>query len=142
MENTRKINKVIVHCSDSDDSLDFGVYDINNWHKERGFSSKSGINCGYHWIIRKSGKIEQGRPEIEMGAHCRGQNKNSIGICWIGRNDLNIKQYRALMDKLTEMIVEHELEPSDVYGHNEFNSGKTCPNIDMNRIRFELLFKY
>jgi len=43
----RKINKIVLHCSASPDSIAFTVRDIEAWHKERGFKSKSGISCGY-----------------------------------------------------------------------------------------------
>jgi len=138
----RKIKKIIVHVSDSDDSLDFGFWDINNWHRERGFLSPSGISCGYHYIVKKSGEVQLGRPESEMGAHCKGENQDSIGIVWIGRNDCNARQKTSLMAMIKGLCLKHKLDMTeDVYGHGEFNEHKTCPNLDMVKLRAELIFK-
>ena len=64
----RKIEKIILHCTDSPDHMNIGFKEINQWHKERGWLSKSGISCGYHWIVKRNGKIEAGRPEKMLEA--------------------------------------------------------------------------
>ena len=53
--------------------------DIHNWHKQRGWSG-----MGYHFLVRKDGTIERGRPEHTIGAHASGSNSDSIGICFEG----------------------------------------------------------
>ena len=53
--------------------------DIHNWHKQRGWSG-----MGYHFLVRKDGTIERGRPEHTHGAHATGSNYDSIGICFEG----------------------------------------------------------
>jgi hypothetical protein len=52
---------------------------IDKWHKERGFRE-----IGYHWLITRDGKVQEGRPEGTLGAHVRGHNSGTIGICWAG----------------------------------------------------------
>lgn len=137
----RKINKIIVHCTDSDDSLDIGFKEIDSWHRERGwYSKKSNMSCGYHYIVRKRGRVEAGRLESDVGAHCYGQNKSSLGVVWVGRKDMTTEQKQALLKLLRKLIDEHGLKPFDVYGHCEFTDGKTCPNLDMHRLRVDLLF--
>lgn len=136
----RDIKMVVLHCSDSDDSLDYGFKEINQWHKERGFVSPSGINCGYHYIIRRNGSIELGRPEEEIGAHVKGYNSKSLGICWIGRKQMSDKQLDTALKLIKSLIVTHKVDIDKVFGHYELDSGKTCPNLDMNRFRAELLF--
>lgn len=138
----RPIKKIVIHCSDSDDSLDFGFKDIDEWHRQRGFLSDSGISCGYHYIIRRDGTLERGRPDEEVGAHVKGHNSNSLGICIIGRknfSDIQITKVKRLVNALCEKyrLVKYD----DVYGHYEFDSNKTCPNIDMVHFRAELLFE-
>ena len=136
----RKIKKLIIHCTDSQDSLDIGFKDINAWHKERRFLSPSGVHCGYHYIVRRNGAIERGRPDSEQGAHCSGQNKDSLGIVWVGRNRIDDKQLQTL-EKLIRYLIDHyDIDYTEVYGHNFFNSQKTCPNLDMNFIRLRALF--
>ena len=39
---------------------------------------------GYHKVILRSGIIENGRPEFWIGAHVKGLNKSSLGVCLIG----------------------------------------------------------
>lgn len=136
----RTIKKIIVHCSDSDDSLDIGRKEIDEWHRERGFLSESGISIGYHFVIRRNGTIEIGRPISEVGAHCKGQNSNSIGICWVGRKAIGSKQRVELFKLLKSLMVQYKIPIDAVYGHYEFDPNKTCPNLDMVKVRAELVF--
>lgn len=138
----RKVRKIILHCSDSPDTRDIGFKEINQWHKERGWASKSGISCGYHYIIRRDGTIERGRPEKEVGSHCYGQNKTSIGVCWVGKDSTSMRQDSALINLLRHLINKHGLDPSDIYGHCEFDDRKTCPNINMHGVRLEVLMNF
>ncbi|WP_285658498.1 N-acetylmuramoyl-L-alanine amidase, partial [Helicobacter bizzozeronii] len=78
----RTINKVIIHCSATKEEKDFCALDIDRWHKERGWKC-----VGYHYVIKLDGTIEKGRALADVGAHCVGQNKDSIGICYIGGLD-------------------------------------------------------
>lgn len=59
----------------------------------------SGI--GYHFLVRKDGTIYQGRPEDTIGAHAKGANHDSIGICAEGdfmKEEMNPLQLNALID--------------------------------------------
>jgi N-acetyl-anhydromuramyl-L-alanine amidase AmpD len=140
----RQVKLIVVHCSDSDDSLDFGFKDVDEWHRQRGWLSPSGISCGYHYIVRRDGRIEPGRPESEDGAHCQGNNSNSIGICWIGRKQIGNDQYKSLLKKLRDICDRHGISVEKVLGHCETESGKaqgkTCPNLSMPHVRADLLF--
>ncbi len=131
----RKINKIVIHCTDSDDSLDIGAKQINEWHLARGFTM-----IGYHFVIRRNGKIEIGRFLDEVGAHVKGHNQRSIGICWVGRNQIDKKQYEMLKQLVSELQREYGLRVEDVLGHYELDHGKTCPNLDMLKVRADILF--
>lgn len=138
----RDINKIVIHCSDSPDSMDIGFKEINQWHKERGWlDKKSNISCGYHYIVRRNGKVEVGRPEGSVGSHAYGHNRMSIGICWVGRGQLTPKQDKALKKLVRDIRKKYSLPLSKVKGHYELNSGKTCPNFDMNEFRLDVLFE-
>ena len=80
----RDINLIVVHCSASQPSTDIGFKEIDAEHAKLGWRSPSGVHCGYHYIIRRSGMIEAGRPVSEVGAHAAPFNTNSIGICLVG----------------------------------------------------------
>lgn len=123
----RIINKIIVHCSDSDVATHDNIKTVDHWHREKGWSG-----VGYHYFIRKSGLIEYGRTLQERGAHCRGHNADSVGICLSGQLEFTFKQYLSLC-KLIEAL-QVTLGKLDVYPHNHFNRSKSCPNFDLTDI--------
>lgn len=133
-----KIRKIIVHCSDSPDSIDIGVAEIRAWHIGRGWR-----DIGYHYVIRQSGQTEVGRYEngdsvlegFEIGAHVKGENSDSLAICWVGRSRMTREQYSSLTKLIAHLLKTHGLIPEQVYGHYEFDANKTCPNINMDILR-------
>lgn len=134
----RPINKLLLHCSDTPTGRDVRWQDIDNWHSERWDKSPSGKYIGYHWVICIDGIVEQGRPEHEVGAHVRGHNKDSIAVCLVGRGTYNHAQIEALYFLLVKLCNAYGLEAKQVFGHYEFFSGKTCPMLDMNKVRENL----
>lgn len=145
----RKIDKIIIHCSDSPDSREIGFKEIDQWHFERSktepWSPAKGLHgeeiwCGYHFVVRRTGLVEQGRPTSEPGIHCKGHNKNSIGIVWVGRNEIKQVQKESLLTATVMMLMRYGLDPKNVFGHCELFKGKTCPNLDMNKFREHLEF--
>jgi N-acetylmuramoyl-L-alanine amidase len=75
----RTINSIIVHCTATKALQHFNVNDVRRWHQQRGFS-----DIGYHYVVLVDGTIENGRPISEVGAHCKGHNAHSIGVCYVG----------------------------------------------------------
>ncbi len=133
----RKIDKVILHCSATPPKMDIGVKDIDRWHKEKGWSG-----IGYHYVIKRDGSIEDGRPIEKTGAHVRGHNTGSIGICIVGGVDeymeaeenFTDEQWRSLRNLLK--ICKADYKRATIHGHNEF-SHKACPSFD---VGFELIY--
>jgi len=128
----RKILKIILHCSDSPDEQDIGFDEIDSWHKARGFEYRENgqsIHCGYHYIVRRDGTIERGRPEYAVGAHCHGHNEDSIGIVWVGRDEMTDLQKRHLVTLCDYMLCFHALDESALFQHCDFNNKKTCPRF-------------
>ena len=129
----RDINKIILHCSATPEYRDVSVKDIRQWHLDRGWS-----DIGYHYVIELDGTIKEGRPLERQGAHVRGLNKNSIGICYIGGcdEDMRPKDTRTIAQKIsleyliTELMNAHI--NSTLHGHNEFSS-KACPSFDVQK---------
>lgn len=128
----RKITHLIVHCTDSPDSADqIDVTDIRKWHKDKGWH-----DIGYHFVVTKQGEIQKGRPEYINGAHARGYNRESIGICWVGRNDCNNDQWWALAEECAEIVEKYNIPLANILGHCELPEViKTCPNINMTKLR-------
>lgn len=129
----RKITEIILHCSATREGRDFRAKDINNWHLDRGFKS-----IGYHYVIGLDGKIEEGRPESETGAHCLNHNSHSIGICYIGGLDEQGKpkdtrtseQRKALISLISDIRLRYP--SATIHGHNEF-ANKACPCFDVKK---------
>ena len=129
----RKIDKLIIHCSatrECDDSVNASV--IDRWHKARGWKG-----CGYHFIVLIDGTIETGRMIDKVGAHVKGMNKSSIGICYIGgldRDAKTSKDTRTPQQKESLLLLIKTLNKiypeATLHGHNEF-SNKACPSFDV-----------
>jgi N-acetyl-anhydromuramyl-L-alanine amidase AmpD len=128
----RSLNKIIIHCADTYEDMDIGAEQIRKWHVEdNGWS-----DIGYHYVIRRNGVVEFGRPISKTGAHTKGHNVDSIGICLVGGrgegnapddNFTSIQKValRSLIDAL-----KFTLNPDfEVCGHNEF-SKKACPSFN------------
>jgi N-acetylmuramoyl-L-alanine amidase len=131
----RSIKLVVIHCSDSPDSMDIGVDEIRSWHLERGFS-----DVGYHRVVRRDGRVERGRADNRIGAHVAGHNKNSIGICWVGRTRMTEAQRKATVECIGNYLLKYKLTTKQVVGHRELApmAGKTCPNLDMDALRADV----
>jgi len=140
MREISDIKKIIVHCSNSS----FGnVALIDKWHKENGW-----LGCGYHYVITNGvlvkrqkynpkidGLIQKGRPWQEKGAHCKGHNHDSIGICLIGEHHFTAKQLLTALPNLLIMLGDLGIGAEGIFGHRDFDKNRTCPNIDPALIR-------
>jgi len=83
---TRDITEVVVHWTAHFLNQDIGAEEIHSQHKQQGWNG-----CGYHYVIRKDGSIERGRPINQQGAHAKtnGHNKYSIGVAFVGGYTVN-----------------------------------------------------
>ena len=135
----RLISFFIIHCSAVRPNQCSSAADIDRWHRARGFNS-----IGYHFVVRRDGSIETGRPMEKVGAHCLNRNAHSIGICYEGGLDANGKpadtrtpQQKEALRKLLQQL--HKQFPKAIIaGHNMFNPMKACPCFDAMREYAEL----
>lgn len=124
---------LIVHCAATKPTMNIGLREIRQWHKERGF-----LDVGYHFIIRRDGTIETGRDVNQVGAHTVGQNDSSVGICLVGGVDDKMQpqanftpqQMSTLRKLLDELKVK--FPGVAVKGHRDF-AAKACPSFDVKR---------
>lgn len=123
----RTINEIIIHCTATEDGNDYSVTDIDRWHKQKGYAE-----IGYHYIIHPDGMIDAGRAVTKPGAHCKGHNRNTIGVAYIGglkdgkpADTMTIFQHIALTNLLQTLCLTY---PSikTISGHNKY-SDKACP---------------
>lgn len=128
----REIDTLIIHCSYTPPDMDIGAAEINDWHLERGWDG-----IGYHLVIRRSGELEEGRDIEKAGAHARGHNRSSIGLCLVGgmsrdhQPDCNFTRMQwSCLSAVVDSLVE-EYGPLKVIGHRDVDSGKECPCFDV-----------
>lgn len=129
----RKIDKIIIHCSATPEKRHHDVKDITRWHLARGFNT-----IGYHYLIHLDGTIETGRAIHLNGAHCSGQNRNSIGICYVGGMTKDMKKAKdtrtpeqkdSLIKLMHELIYKYNKDMT-IHGHNEY-ANKACPSFNV-----------
>ena len=127
----RDINRIMLHCSATVEGKDYSVDTIRKWHVEgRGWS-----DIGYHYVIHLDGSVSQGRPLDRSGAHTKGHNKDSVGICYIGgldedknpKDTMNPEQ-NAAFRMLVQSIRILFGDDITIHGHNEF-ANKACPSF-------------
>lgn len=128
----RKITKVIIHCTATPEGRYVTVDDVDIWHRARGFNK-----IGYHYLIGLDGAICNGRAESEVGAHCLGQNENSIGVCYVGgvaKDGKTPKDTRtdAQKDAIAKLVKTLKIKypEATIHGHCEF-AAKACPSFDV-----------
>lgn len=119
------INTLVVHCSDTADNVNFSAKDIHDMHIGFGWDG-----IGYHKVIKRDGVIENGRPEYWVGAHVKGKNEDSLGVCLIGRKKFNKKQLKSLEKILRNW--KEKYPNAIILGHYQATkTKKTCPNFDV-----------
>ena len=121
----KEISFLVVHCSDTNNNEDMSAIDIHKMHLGFGWDG-----IGYHKVINRSGKIENGRPEFWIGAHVKSQNEVSLGVCLVGKDIFTKKQYISLEKVLRKWKLKYP--EAKIIGHRDIgNTEKTCPNFDV-----------
>jgi hypothetical protein len=123
----RWVNKVFIHCSDSDYAQHDNVEIIKAWHLKRGFN-----DIGYHYFINKMGVVFDGRDLEKSPAAQEGHNTGSIAICLSGRKNFTEAQFVNLCDLCAQIKVA--IPFVSIHGHCEVNPRKTCPNFDYKKV--------
>ncbi len=131
-KNKRNISLIVLHCSATRVNQNFTIEQLEACHKARGFQT-----VGYHYYITKDGTLYPGRPESQMGAHAKGFNAHSIGICYEGGLDEHgrCKDTRTLAQKVTmEELLQSlcvDYPDAEILGHRDLPGvHKECPCFD------------
>lgn len=131
------VRYLVVHCSATPPDMDIGAKEIDLWHRQRGF-----FEIGYHAVIRRDGSVELGRPVDKPGAHAKGWNNLSLGVCLVGgvkslpeaepENNFTRMQFASLADVLSAWKKDWPL--AEIVGHRDLPSPharlKACPSFD------------
>ena len=128
----RVITLLVIHCSAVKPDQTSSAAQIDTWHRQRGWK----LGIGYHYVIRRDGTIEPGRPEWLTGAHCLNHNAHSIGICYEGGLDIRgqpadtrTAAQKTTMRQLLEDL--HKRYPRAlIVGHHDLDPRKACPCFD------------
>jgi N-acetylmuramoyl-L-alanine amidase len=126
----RELNRIIFHCSATEDGKDYTVDQIRRWHTS---PPRNWRDIGYHYVIYRDGSIHEGRPIDQQGAHTRGENADSIGICYIGGvRDGKATDTMTMHQEIAWLKLVHSLRtvfgPMTIHGHNEY-ANKACPSF-------------
>ena len=120
---------IVVHHTGNPSDDDLSAEDIHEMHQNQGWAG-----IGYHYVIRKNGQIELGRPEWAVGSHAYGENWHSIGIHVSGNfeeaepTEYQIESLAYLIGWLCE---EYDLDPSvAVVGHRDLMA-TACPGENL-----------
>ena len=138
MNRRKATTMIILHCSATREGQDIKAKTIKQWHKDRGFD-----DIGYHYVIDLDGTIEKGREEDLVGAHCKGHNATSIGICYVGGCDKNMKpkdtrtpeQKRSMLSLVRKLVNKYKIPVTQIWAHHDFDKHKACPSFDISEFR-------
>lgn len=123
-----KTNEIILHHAAAENC---SPEDIHRWHLNNGWAG-----AGYHFLVRKDGKIYRLRPEWAVGAHASGSNSDSIGICAEGNYDYETMP-EAQKNSLIWLVnyLKDKYGITKVIGHRDVNN-TSCPgkNYPFNEI--------
>jgi len=125
---------IVIHCSATTVDQDVGVEEIRIWHiRDRGW-----LDCGYHRVVRRTGEVEQGRPEWAIGSHVVGFNRDSVAVCLVGgadaqgkgENNFTPTQWETLEAIVRELLAKYP--DAQLRGHRDFpDVKKACPSFDV-----------
>lgn len=126
----RRITEIIVHCTATPEGRSYTVGDIRKWHRQKGWS-----DIGYHYVVYLDGSIHEGRSVDMIGAHTVNHNAHSIGVCYVGGVDSQMRakdtRTEVQKDSLVKLLKElKKIYPTArIYGHRDF-AAKACPSFD------------
>jgi N-acetylmuramoyl-L-alanine amidase len=125
---------IVVHCSQTRPSQDWGAKEIDRVHREFGW-----LKIGYGKVIKRNGEVQQGRADDAVQAHVKGYNHCAYGLCLIGgaqeddwrkgEDNYTSEQWESLKKVLEELVVKYP--EARIVAHYELDESKTCPNFSV-----------
>ncbi|WP_300725368.1 N-acetylmuramoyl-L-alanine amidase [uncultured Bacteroides sp.] len=119
----RKIDLIVIHCSATREDIPLSPLELDRMHRQRGFNG-----CGYHYYVRRDGQICSMRPVERIGAHAKGFNEHSIGICYEGGldrkgrpADTRTERQRYSLRALVKVLRKDYPEVKKVCGHRDLS---------------------
>lgn len=121
---------IVIHHTGNPTDDDLSAVDIHKIHRGQGWSG-----IGYHYVIRKDGTVERGRPDWAIGAHAEGENSHTIGIHISGNfeighpTEIQIENLALLLANLCEDY-KLTIDRDHIVGHREL-MGTACPGKNL-----------
>ena len=130
LETRRKTDMAVVHHTGNPWDDDLSAAEIDASHKAQGWTC-----IGYHYVIRKDGTVEQGRPHWTVGAHAYGHNSHTIGIHVCGNFEIGeptSEQIESLAMLLANLCTDYGLpiDRDHIVGHRELMA-TACPGRNL-----------
>lgn len=127
----RSVTDMIVIHHTGENDIDASAAQIHQWH----LNNPGWAGIGYHFVIRKNGDIERGRPEWAVGSHAYGENSHTIGIHLSG--DFMTAYPTAIQIEKAALLIANICEdygiPTDrahIVGHGELMP-TDCPGVHL-----------
>lgn len=127
LENRLVTDCIVIHHIGMANNDDVSAETVHQWHLNQGWSG-----IGYHFLIRKDGTIEQGRPLGAVGAHVYGENRHTVGINLAGNFEMGTpteEQEASAALLIASLCTVYQLDPQwqgTVKGHRDLNA-TACP---------------
>lgn len=134
-----RVDFLVLHCSATPSTQDIGAADIRRWHRANGWA-----DIGYHYVIKRDGTVEKGRPDDRPGAHEPKVNARSIAVCLVGgspplkseahkkglgEDNFTASQWASLEKLVKSLKARHP--HAEVLGHRDVPGvRKACPSFD------------
>jgi len=132
------IKQLIIHCAATPNGHWFTAGDIDLWHQQRGFHRSPALaqaspyqSIGYHFVITLDGGVQVGRRLDETGAHAKGHNRHSVGLCLIGTDQFTLAQWQSLKQQVSAL--QNRFSDLAIFGHRAVNAHKSCPGFGVGR---------
>ncbi len=155
------VERIIIHCTGSRDGRRKPLEEIDRDHGLRGFARRPQwrarmnprlLHIGYHWVIQPNGACHSGRHTSELGAHARGWNQRSLGVCIVGTTRYTLGAWTALASQVAFLCAHFAVPLAPISGPRHIGVGghrdlspdrdgdgriepdewvKTCPGFDV-----------
>jgi hypothetical protein len=115
---------IILHNSGDSIPQDGGVDDLYRRDTKVGH-----IDVGHHFVISRTGGVEEGRPLHAPGSHTPGYDHNSVSVCLVGSEPTEA-QYRSLLPLLEDELLHHYGD-AQIVGAYQLRDNETGPGFDV-----------
>jgi hypothetical protein len=139
---TRDVTEMVVHWTETNTNKNIGSEEINKYHIELGLDG-----IGYHYVIRRDGSLQRGRPINLEGQHSpvNSHDTRSIGVVFVGginvptgtpnsENFIDVQSLTRSQFNTFDHICRafyNTYPGGQVLGHNDVDEDEVDPGFDV-----------